>query len=165
MGEIASAAALCLAVVFAWAGASKVVRGDATESSFRALGVPSPAAAARLVPLGELALAGLLVTLPRVGAGAALLVLAGFTTFLARAIASGSTAGCGCFGAARAEPVSVFDLYRNGLLLIGAIAATGATGAALPSLPALVLTSVAALLGTVVLTALRTRALSMRRRA
>lgn len=160
MGDIASAAALCLAVVFAWAGASKVARGDATTASFRALGVPAPAATARVLPGLELAVAGLLVAVPRVGAVVAIVVLSGFTAFLARAVASGSTAGCGCFGAGRAEPVSAVDLLRNGLLLAGAALATVAEGAHLPSLPALVIASVGAMLSAVALSAARTRALT-----
>ena len=112
------AAALALALVFAWSSVAKLVsRPDMT-----ALGLPSwtsPAMAAT-----ETVLAGLLLVSPPDGGVVALALLAGFTAFLARRVNSGT--GCGCFGSASARPVRSRDLVRNTVLLgLAAVAAFG----------------------------------------
>ena len=103
------AAALALALVFAWSSVAKLV----TKPDMTALGLPSWTAPATAAVETVLALA-LLVT-PANGGIAALALLAGFTAFLARRVNSGT--GCGCFGSASAKPVTPQDLMRNTVLL------------------------------------------------
>lgn len=135
MGDVGYAAALVLAVVFAWAGAAKLAARRATERTFRAFGLPVPKALAVAVPLVELALGAGLVIAPAGAAVVALVVLAGFTALLVRAMRAGVEVGCGCFGTASHEPMSWVELVRNGFLAVAALVATAAdTG--LPSLPA-----------------------------
>ena len=116
------ACALVLAAVFVRAGAAKLARRDGAAASFSALGVPAPDAMARAVPVLELVLAVVLLARPVAGSVAALAVLGAFSAVLARAIATGVTAGCNCFGSATSKPVSGRDLARNGLLAALAIA-------------------------------------------
>lgn len=156
MGEVGSAAALLVAAVFAWTGARKTVAPDVTASSFRALGVPAPRTAARVLPLAELAIAGLLVVLPRVGATLAIVALAGFSAVLGRALVKGVEVGCGCFGATATDPVSVADLLRNGLLALAA-ALAGFAATHVPSLPAVLLVGGGALAGMMLIAMLRLR--------
>src|SRR5919199_3912640 len=98
-------AALVLAAVFVAAAAAKIARPTATARAFATLRVPRPAAVARLVPAAELAVAVLLVAVPRVGGGTALLLLAAFTAFLVRALRSGVRAPCRGFGGVREGPI------------------------------------------------------------
>lgn len=125
---------LVLAAVFVRAGAAKLVRPEQTSAGFELLGVPKPAWAARVVPVVELGLALTLLTAPRVGGIASLIVLGAFTRFLGRALAAGSTAPCNCFGTASADPISLVDVVRN--LLLGGLAAAALT-ATVPRSPAL----------------------------
>jgi uncharacterized membrane protein YphA (DoxX/SURF4 family) len=136
MGEVAYVTALGLAVVFAWAGAVKLARPAETAATFRALRLPAPRALARAVPAAELLLALLLVAAPRVGAVAALGMLAVFTAVLLQRLRQGSQVSCGCFGSARTAPLSATDLVRNALLAGIAALALVAPGAVVPSLPA-----------------------------
>ncbi|MGI9033935.1 MAG: hypothetical protein DLM65_03825 [Candidatus Aeolococcus gillhamiae] len=135
--------AVLLALVFVRAGTAKVARPAATAAGFAALGVPAAPAIARAVPLVELALAVALLAVPRAGGIAALVLLAGFSAFLARTVRAGVTVGCNCFGQAGAEPVSGRDLVRNAMLGLLAAAALGATRPTRPSAGA-VATAVAA---------------------
>lgn len=147
---LGSATALLLAVLFAWAGVAKALRPAATASGFARLRVPAARAAARMVPLGELGLAVLLLARPRAGALAVLLALAAFSAVLARAMARGATRGCACFGpGGEPGPLST-ALVRNALLATAALAAAaGEPGPA--SLPALTGVSAAAVTGAVAL--------------
>jgi len=121
----ASLAAVLVALVFAWAALAKAVRHGATVVAFSALGLPAPGVLATAVPIGELGVAATLVIRPDIGAALALAALAAFTLVVVRAVLAGSTAGCGCFGSARADPVSPADVVRNGLLAAFAAVATG----------------------------------------
>jgi hypothetical protein len=123
-------AALVLAAVFARAGAAKLGTRGATETTFTALGLPRSAAVA--VPLAELALAVALVVAPGWGAVLALALLAGFTTFLARAVRAGVRVGCNCFGSARRAPVSWVELARNAWLAAAGVVALSATRPTVP---------------------------------
>src|SRR5579885_1227581 len=114
MAGIASAFAAVLAVVFAWAGVAKLARHADTALAFASLGLPAPLAWA--VPAAELAVAGVLLVRPPVGAAAALALLALFSLVLVRALARGEPVRCACFGARRAEVVSPGDVVRNGVL-------------------------------------------------
>jgi len=130
MHGLGYAAALVLAAVFARAGAAKLGTREATEATFTAFGLPRSAAVA--VPLAELALAVALVVAPGWGAAFALALLAGFTTFLARAVRAGVQAGCNCFGSARRVPVSWVELVRNGWLAAAGVVALSASQPTVP---------------------------------
>ena len=152
MDKIASAAALVLAAVFLWAGVAKLLRRDDTQASFSALRLPAPAALAVVVPIVEIALAAALVLRPAIAAWAALALIGAFTAVIWLAIARGIEAPCSCFGTARKEPVSTNEIVRNGMLAGLAVLATAAHGAAgWPGLPQLVIVTVLAALGRVVL--------------
>ncbi len=117
------ACAFVLAVVLAQAAALKALRPADTEAGFAALGVPSAPVVARVVPAGEVVVAIALLSVPRIGGAAALVMLGAFSVVLTRAIRTGVRAGCNCFGQTRGQPVSGVDLVRNALLAILATAA------------------------------------------
>lgn len=151
MDGIAYGAALVLAATFAWAGVAKRRERATTERTFRAFGLPAPAALATAVPAAEMVLAVGLVVVPGWAAVVALAVLAGFTTLLARAMRAGVDVGCGCFGTARTEPVSFVELVRNGFLGLAAVVAATSSGPVVPSLAAVVAVTTAAAVAAVVL--------------
>jgi uncharacterized membrane protein YphA (DoxX/SURF4 family) len=148
---MSDAAALLLAAVFAWAGAAKLRQPAATAAQLRALGLPAPWVLARAVPAVEVALAVLLVAVPRTGGPVALLLLAAFTLLLAVKLGQGEAVRCGCFGSARQDPIAATDLVRNGLLIgLAAVVAVAAVPA-LPGLSALVAGTAAIAIGAVAL--------------
>lgn len=151
MTEVAYAAAVLLAGVFAWAGLVKLADRRRTTATFAGLGLPFPAALGTAVPMAELALAVGLLLVPAIAASAALGLLAAFTTFLVRAVRAGSEVGCGCFGSARSDPVSWVEVARNVALAGAAVVAGFATGPVLPGLEAVVLTTTTAALAAVLL--------------
>ncbi len=110
------ACAFVLAVVLAQAAVLKALRPADTEAGFVALGVPGAPVVSRLVPAGEVIVAIALLSVPRIGGVAALVMLGAFSVVLARAIHTGVRAGCNCFGQTRGQPVSAVDLVRNALL-------------------------------------------------
>ena len=165
MGEIGYAAAVLLAGLFAWAGAAKLAARERTRDSFAAFGLPSPGLLAVALPVGELALALGLLTVPAVASFVALGLLAAFTTFVVRAARGGAEVGCGCFGSARAEPVGAVEVVRNGLMAAAALAASFATGPVVPGVGAVLVVTVAAALGGLTLTGLRRRPTGLPRRA
>lgn len=132
MGGFGYVYALVLAAVFVRAAVAKLARRAETEASFGALGLPAARHAARVVPMVELALAVALIAAPRAGGIGSVVLLAAFTAVLVRAIRSGVSASCNCFGAARADPVSEVDVLRNGLL---AGLAAGAAFTPAPTMP------------------------------
>lgn len=134
VGEFGYVGAVLLAVVFARAGAAKLARRSQTVSSFVALRLPAAHRLAATVPVAELALAATLVAFPPVGGVAALVLLVAFTAVLVRAIKSGTTAPCNCFGSTGAEAMSVVDIVRNGMLAVLAVAATLAPAPTVPDL-------------------------------
>ncbi|MBW3551734.1 MAG: hypothetical protein KY442_13400 [Proteobacteria bacterium] len=158
MDEVAYAAALALAAVFAWAGVAKLVSRAATERAFRGLGLVAPRGLAVGVPATELALATGLVVAPAEAAIAALAVLAGFTTFLVRSLGRGEAGGCGCFGTSRPAPVSGVDVARNGLLALAAVVAAFASGPTVPGPGAVAGVALAGAAGAGGLAVLRRRA-------
>lgn len=143
--------ALLLAVAFVRAAAAKLARPELTEAGFRAMALPRPAVAARVVPVVELSVAALLVAVPAPGGVVAFVLLAAFTVVLARAVRAGVSTGCTCFGAVSAEPVSRSDLLRNGLLAAAAVAAWDAPGPSVPSAGAVGLLSITLMAGTALL--------------
>jgi hypothetical protein len=106
---VSRVAALALAVVFAWSSLAKLV----TKPDMTALGLPRWSADA--IATVEAALAVTLLLSSSTGGIAALALLAGFTTFLVARRNSG--VGCGCFGSAKAEPISWKSVGRNVVLL------------------------------------------------
>jgi hypothetical protein len=113
--RLSRAAALILAVVFAWSSLAKLV----TQPDMTGLGLP--AATTNAVSLVEVALAVALLLSSANGGLAALVVLAGFTTFLLRRVNRGQS--CACFGAS-ASPVTWWSIARNvALLALAAVAA------------------------------------------
>ena len=140
MAGFAYAGAVVLAAVFVRAAAAKLARPRDAAAGFDALGVPAPAAMAWLVPAAELAVATLLVAVPRAGGVAALVLLVPFTLVLARAVRAGVLTGCACFGSSSRRPVSGRDLVRNGVLAAMALVVSAA---AEPRAAVLVLTGVA----------------------
>jgi hypothetical protein len=160
MHGVGYAAALVLAAVFAVAGMAKLGDRAGTRTTFVALGLPEPAAAA--VPAFELGIAIGLVVTPGWAAVVALALLAAFTTFLVRAVRSGVTVGCNCFGSARHAPVSAVELFRNTLLAIAGAVALSATGPTVPDASAIAVTVLAVAGG---ITSLRLADRRRRRRA
>lgn len=130
------ALALYLAAAFVVAASAKLADLPATARAFRALGVPAPYAAAKVVAGAELAVAALLVVVPGIGSLVALGLLAVFTVFLADRLARGLRAPCACFGGRRLSPISGRDLARNGILAALAISVAllwgAGSGAATP---------------------------------
>ena len=157
MAGLEAAAALVLGAVFAWAGTAKLARRQATAASFAALRVPAPRSMAVVVPLAELALAAALLAAPALGAWGAVVLLLAFTAVLARAVVRGVDAPCACFGSARPEPVSTTEIVRNGGLIALAVIATGASAITDIDLPGLVVVTVAAAMGRVLVAALALR--------
>ena len=158
MDDVASAAAIVLAVLFAYAGIAKLLHPAETAASFAALELPASGALARVVPLVEIGLAALLVTAPAIGGSTGAVLLVAFTVVLLRAIARGVAAPCSCFGSSRREPVSSVEVVRNAMLAALAVIATAASGAAgWPGLPALVIVTVGVALARVVLAVLELR--------
>jgi uncharacterized membrane protein YphA (DoxX/SURF4 family) len=149
--ELGYLAALVLAGTFAWAGLAKLRAPAATRRTFRALGVPGPATAARVVPLAELGLAVGLVLVPGWAAAAALALLAAFSTLLLRAVRAGVEVSCGCFGSAGDQPVSFVELVRNALLGLAAVAALATPSPVAPSLAAVLVAGLGVALALVVL--------------
>lgn len=144
-------AAVLLAAVFVLAAAAKLRRPRTTQVAFAGLGLPAPAALARLVPAAELALAAALVARPRWGGLLALGALGGFTAVLARALGAGADVRCGCFGAGDGRRVSWVEPVRNALLALAAGAALAAPRPVVPALAEVVAVTTAALAALVVL--------------
>lgn len=111
-------AAVVLAAVFAAAALAKLADPDETRLGFAALGLPQPDLLAWLIPVGELAVAGLLLLNRPWGSIVAFAALVGFTVFLVQLARSGHPAPCHCFGARLDRPVGYREVVRN-LVLLG----------------------------------------------
>lgn len=145
MTGVSTAAAAVLALILAWAGVAKLRRREATVDGFADLGLPRPGGLAVAVPVSELLVAAALLSRPRAGAVAAVVLLAAFTAFLVSRIRAGVPVGCGCFGSSRSRPTSAVEVVRNVGLVLLAAAAAGTVVPQRPALPELVsvLTAVA----------------------
>jgi hypothetical protein len=112
---------LLLLVVFGAAAVAKLRNLGGFAASLGTFGVPAPAApvVAIAIPVVELIAAGLLLpaTTAPWGATLALALLALFTLVAWRAWVLGTAAACACFGTSATEPVGVWTLVRNGLLM------------------------------------------------
>jgi hypothetical protein len=140
MGPLGPALALAcrivLAAVLAVAAFAKIADRRALPERLRAMGVAAPVSvrAAVALPVVELALALTLVLVPRspLPAITAVMLLGGFTVFLA--VTAGSAVPCPCFGTVRtARPgTGATAIARNGVLLAIAVLATGSVDGARP---------------------------------
>jgi uncharacterized membrane protein YphA (DoxX/SURF4 family)/thiol-disulfide isomerase/thioredoxin len=111
---------LILSAVFAVAALSKLGDRVGLRESLSDFGLPRrlTAAGALVLPLAELAVAGLLIppATARVGALAALGLLAVFCIAIGRALARGERPDCACFGQRHSAPVGRATLARNAAL-------------------------------------------------
>ena len=121
MSTISLACAFVVAGVFVVAAVAKLRSPAATGEATIALGVP--AVAASFVAPVELGVAMMLLFVPAAGAAAATGLLAVFTVLLRRALATGRTVRCGCFGAGSSTPVTSVSLLRNGGLIAASLLA------------------------------------------
>jgi len=122
-----------LAVVLAWAGASKIRRPEPARLALVALGAPATAGLTRVLAAAELGIAALVLVLP---VGVPGILLAGFFACLALAAGllarEGHDAGCGCFGEGQERPPGRAHVLMN------LAAAVGAGVVALQSPPSLI---------------------------
>lgn len=124
--DLGTLAAVVLAATLTWAAIGKARSPRSSERAVIAFGVPrrlAPVVAMALPPT-ELAVAVMLIAVPRIGALVAVALLGAFSVAVLRVIrtASGDPVLCACFGAATA-PVSPATLARN-LVLVAAAAVT-----------------------------------------
>ncbi len=120
---VGTVAAVVLALSFVLAGVLKLTMPAATRDAFRALAVPNGEAAARVVPVIEIALGVVLAVVPRIGGVVSLVTLAAFTTFLAERLRGGVSAPCNCFGARSSRPLSQREIMRNVTFIVLALLA------------------------------------------
>lgn len=152
LGVLGHAAAPVLAALLAWAGAATLVHRRRVEQALSGLHVPMAPFMAVVVPLLEIAIAGVLMVHPADGAASALVLVAG--SHLALTWWAGSGQPCPRVGSARLDPVSWADVGRNlGLGALGVVALFGGSAVTAPSLPALVVVSTTVLCGMVLLAA------------
>ena len=125
MSSLVLLARVGLAVVFAVAGAAKVVDLAGSRRAVRAFGVPAGLAGivGTLLPLTELTVAGsLIVSGPaRWGALGALILLSVFVVGIAAALRRGDQPDCHCFGQLHSTPAGWPMVMRN--LLFAGVAA------------------------------------------
>ncbi|GAA1351601.1 MauE/DoxX family redox-associated membrane protein [Falsarthrobacter nasiphocae] len=143
---LAFASALCqlfLAGVFVASGVGKLRNRSSVPEAVKALGLPpqlGTGPAGRAFPWLELVLAAALLLmwgpLGLIPVAAAGLLCLGFTVLVGRAVASGTTASCNCFGA-KGAPMSRLTVLRNGALTLTATAALAGRIAGGPSLDTL----------------------------
>lgn len=115
-----SVARVLLAAVFVVAATTKLLDRDGTRQAVREFGTPRALAGslAILLPLGELAVAALLVPTGTAVAGAAgaLALLALFSAAIAVSVARGRAPDCHCFGQLHSAPAGPRTLARNAAL-------------------------------------------------
>jgi uncharacterized membrane protein YphA (DoxX/SURF4 family) len=106
-----------LGAVFLAAAVAKIGNWPGAVEWFIEYGIRVPRVAAGGVILSELLLVALLISAPKVGGAAAATWLTVATLALIRAVRKGM--GCACFG--RPQVGLKWPLYRNALLLVGAL--------------------------------------------
>lgn len=153
MNGLASLLAVTLAATLIIAAAAKVRDPARTTGDFTALGLPSPAVLARLVPAVEIAVAIALLVVPGWGAVAAFSLFVLFTALLISLVRSGQPIACSCFGAISDEPVSWVEVARNVVLLAAAAAVVPIERLSVPGFAAVVAFSAAAVIGGVIVQA------------
>ncbi len=113
-------ASLVLAAVFAVAAVTKLTDRGGTREAVVAFGAPewSAGTLALLLPVAELAVAGLLLFPETAAYGAigALVLLAIFSVAIGVSLARGRAPDCHCFGQLHSAPASWKTLARNGVL-------------------------------------------------
>lgn len=149
--------AVLLAVVFVVAAVAKWRDRVGTDASFRDLGLPYASRFATVVPIVELVIAALLVTVPFAGGLAAVTTLSFFTTFLVTRLRAGITPPCSCFGQIDRRPLSWANIIGNGFLIVAACVATLATTPVVPTLADVALVSAGVAIELGVQRLLRTR--------
>lgn len=114
---IAWLCAAVVGVVFALAGASKIMDWNSWFSSARSQGLWK--VVALVLPGLELLLGALLVVAPSMPEvlGISTLLLLIFTVYLGARVATKSTTPCACFGARVSRPPSWRDILRNVVLI------------------------------------------------
>jgi uncharacterized membrane protein YphA (DoxX/SURF4 family)/peroxiredoxin len=127
---------LVLVVVFATAGAAKLLDLKASRDTVVAFGMPEGVAAllGTGLPVAELftAIALLPTVTARWGSLAAIVLLATFTAGVGYALSQGRTPDCNCFGQVSSEQISSRTLLRNGgLIVIAAVSLWRAPGSSL----------------------------------
>lgn len=138
LGALGLVAGLLLAGVFAAAGLAKLADLAGTRIAVREFGAPASLVGllAVVLPISELAVAGLLVPAPTRAGGAvgALALLGLFSTAIAVGLARGRAPDCHCFGQLHSAPASWKTLVRNGVLaLLAGTALTAGTAGEVPS--------------------------------
>jgi Methylamine utilisation protein MauE len=134
MSAVWLGARLGLALIFAIAAVGKLADRSRFRDTLAQFETPRPllGAGAIVLPLVELAIAGLLIppATARAGALAALVLLIAFCTAIARALARGERPDCGCLGRAHSAPIGPGILARNAALgfFAAAIAVAGPGG-------------------------------------
>jgi thiol-disulfide isomerase/thioredoxin len=113
-----------LAAVFGVAGVAKSYRPDRTRAALAGFGVPERLTPwlAPALPFAE-GITGVLLlpfVAPRLGAGAALAMLAVFTAVVARSLSRRQVVDCSCFGTILPRPIGRHTLVRNALLMAAA---------------------------------------------
>lgn len=130
---------LCTALValtLLMSGIAKAKDPQSTVTGIQNLGLEKIAptrAVSLILPWFEIALAAVLVLSPVrlpavIASGLALVLMLFYTVVIARALATGRTGSCNCFGSESTAPVSRYTLFRN---LALSAAAAGAHAAAL----------------------------------
>ncbi|MEQ1922996.1 MAG: MauE/DoxX family redox-associated membrane protein, partial [Pyrinomonadaceae bacterium] len=116
---------LGLAGVFGVAGIAKIFDPDGSRKALTDFGVPASLVrpAAFLLPLFELAVAGMLLFVPSswfgaIGAATFLLI---FTAGMLYQMAKGNAPDCHCFGQIHSEPVGVSSIVRNLVMMVPAV--------------------------------------------
>jgi len=129
-GAGATVAALALGAVMVRAAIAKLGSREQTEADFASLGLVAAGRLAVVVPIGELAVAALLVVAPGWGGVVAAALLAAFTAVLVRVLRrpDGLVPSCACFGGSSRSPISWRHLARNGMLLALALVAAAFDG-------------------------------------
>jgi hypothetical protein len=149
---LSTALALALTGVFVVAGIAKLMTRNATVNAFRTLGLPSMLATA--VPIAELGIAALLLTVPRIGALAAVALLGAFTAFLISKVRSGETVRCACFGSGASDEVTSSTILRNAIMIASAlcIAVIGASFSRSQMMPIAAIAGLIALISALIIT-------------
>lgn len=124
MFTISLACVFAVAVVFVVAAVAKLRSPAEVREATVALGVPGSVAA--FIAPGELVVVTLLLVVPRAGAAAAVGLLVLFTALLRRALSTGRSVRCGCFGAGSDAPVTSVSLIRNVALIAASLLAWSA---------------------------------------
>ncbi len=121
MGAAVLAARLVLSAVFAVAGGAKLADREGTAFTLEQFGLPRrlASAGAVLLPLAELAVAGLLLpdATAATGAVGAAVLLTVFIVGISVNLARGRRPDCNCFGQIGSAPVGPATLVRNVVLL------------------------------------------------